>query len=105
MENKFLYKSNGNYLGFIQNDTIFDRDGNSLGWLEGAFVWDSFGRFRGSLIKSATNNQVFYVWLNKFAISPLPKNPRPTSIVTAIPSPPPNIPPVTLPVGWIDSFL
>ncbi|MDD5318703.1 MAG: hypothetical protein PHF79_02695 [Candidatus Pacebacteria bacterium] len=104
MENKFLYKSNGNYLGFIQNDTIFNRDGIPLGWLEGAFVWDTQGRFRGNLIKGPVGNQVFYIWSNKLAIPPLSKPPRPISTLPSIPPPPANIQPVGMPVGWADAF-
>lgn len=104
MENKFLYKSNGTYLGFIQNDTIFNRDGIPLGWLEGLFVWDITGRFKGNLIKQSNSNQTYYIWLNKFAILPLPKSPRPIQSLPTLPPPPQNIQPVNLPVGWIDAF-
>lgn len=104
MENKFLYKSNGNYFGFIQGDTIFNRDGVPLGWLDGTFVWDTTGRFRGNLMKNKTMAQANYIWLNKFSILPLPKSPKPIQSLPTLPPPPQNILAVTLPVGWIDAF-
>jgi len=104
MENKFIYKSNGNYFGFIQNDTIFNRDGIPLGWLEGPFAWDVTGRFRGNLIKNPNNGQVYYMWLNKFSILPLPKSPKLIQSLPTLPPPPANISAIGLPVGWIDAF-
>jgi hypothetical protein len=93
-----IYRTNGTYLGFISNGSLFSRDGEYLGWIEGQFAWDKSGRFRGQLWNGK------YVIFNRFAIQPLPKAPRIAPNPPALPDPPPNIPPVNPPTGWVDGF-
>lgn len=101
-EIKFIFKSNGNYLGFIQNGFLFSRDGIYLGWVEGTIIWDFQGRFRGQLIELNGN---LYALLNKFVIPPLPKTPKavPRNLTSPIPQTS-NIISITIPVGWVDAF-
>ena len=102
MENKFIYKSTGQYLGFVQNNSLYSRDGFYLGWVEGNFVWDVDGKFRG-VIRDANNQH--YILLNRFALSPVQRPPRP-QLPSVVPLIPPNafVTPITLPVGYIDGF-
>jgi hypothetical protein len=98
----FIFLSNGNYLGFINNGYLYSRDGQYLGWLEGDFVWDSSGRFRGALI-DVNNNK--YVVINTLAVQPLPRVPRANPMgQTVLPPPPPNVSPIALPVGFKDGY-
>ena len=94
----FIYKTTGIYLGFISNGSIFSRDGEYLGWLEGIYAWDKDGRFRGQLWKER------YIVLNRFVVPPVPKAPRVSIKPTALPDPPPNLSPIAVPTGWVDSF-
>lgn len=93
-----IYKAAGTYLGFISNGSLFSRDGEYLGWIEGKFAWDATGRFRGQLWNGN------YIIFNRFAVQPLPKHPRDVPNRPALPNPPPNIPPISLPTGWVDGF-
>ena len=47
---EYIFRSNGNYLGFISSGNLFSRDGEYLGWIEGDLVWDSNGHFRGKIV-------------------------------------------------------
>ena len=95
----FIYRTAGTYLGFISSGSIFSRDGEYLGWIEGQFAWDKDGRFRGSIWQEK------YIIVNRFAVPPVPRAPRTAPVPSpALPNPPPNIPAVPLPTGWIDAF-
>ncbi len=98
---QFIFKSNGYYLGFIQNGFLFSRDGIYLGWLEGQYVWDINGKFRGVVTQSQNYT---YILLNQFAISPLPKPSKALPGVPLLPPPQANIPATSLPIGWVDAF-
>lgn len=93
-----IFRTNGIYLGFILNDSLFSRDGEYLGWIENDFVWDSKGRFRGKKFQDK------YIIFNRFAVPPVSRQPRPVLNVPAIPPPPVNLQPIVLPPGWVDSF-
>lgn len=95
---KPLFKHNGIYMGFINNNCIFSRDGDYLGWVEQNFCWDSKGKFKGQIWKDK------YVILNQFAVPAIPRAPRPAPPAPVLPPPPQNIAPVNLPVGFVDSF-
>jgi hypothetical protein len=93
-----IFKSNGIYIGFIFNGVLFSRDGEYWGWVEDNFVWDSRGNFKGQI----WNQQ--YIIFNKFAVSPIPRMPRPAPPTPVLPLPQANIPAVALPTGWVDAF-
>lgn len=93
-----IFRSNGIYIGFISNGIFFSRDGEYLGWVEDGFVWDSKGKFRGQIWNE------YYIIFNKFAVSPIPRVPRITPSVPALPPPPANISATALPPGWSDAF-
>lgn len=97
----YIFKSNGNYIGFVSGNNIFSRDGVYLGWVENNLVWDARGNFRGQLIELNNNH---YVLKNSFSIQPIPRVPKipPTSPIP--PVPPVNILPITLPIGYEDAF-
>ncbi len=101
MDNNFIFKSSGIYLGFISNGFIFSRDGIYLGWLDGEFAWDTDGKFRGIIMKQNGNR---YIVMNKFAVPPVPRSPRPEPAKPVLPNPPANIPPIPLSVGYKDAF-
>ncbi len=102
MDKKYIFKSYGNYLGFIDNDNIFDRDGVYLGWLDdGILFWHSSGKF-GGVLKELNGN--LYLLKNQLQIPPIPKIPK-TQPDRPIPLDPPiNIMPIVLPIGNIDIF-
>lgn len=95
---KFIFKSTGQYLGFIQNDYLFSRDGEYFGWVEGNFVWDKNGQYRGSIMNDR------YIVKNLYAVPPVPRVPRPYPATPAMPSPQANIASILLPVGYTDAF-
>jgi hypothetical protein len=97
----FIFRSNGNYLGFFSNNFLFSRDGVYLGWVENNLVWDVRGSFRGQTIKIGNN---FYIIKNTLTISPIPRIPKLVPIPPALPIPQSNILPVQLPIGFVDSF-
>ena len=95
----FVFKSTGQYLGFIHNNYLFSRDGFYLGWIEGNYVWDAQGQFRGTLTSDRR-----YILKNLYTIPPVPRVPRPFPPIPPLPAPPPNIPPTLLPIGVVDAF-
>lgn len=95
---KFIFKSTGQYLGFTQNDYLFSRDGEYLGWVEGNFVWDKNGQFRGVIMNDK------YIVKNLYAVTPVPRAPRPYPPTPPLPAPQANIAPILLSVGLADSF-
>jgi hypothetical protein len=101
METQYIFKSNGNYLGFISNGNIFSNNGVYLGWLEGNYAWDVTGRFLG-ILTDISNHK--YIILNQLLINPIPRIPHSAPASPAIPAPHANIMPIILPVGHIDSF-
>lgn len=96
---KLIFRTNGIYIGFIKNNYIFSRDGEYLGWVEeNNFCWDLKGRFKGQIYMDK------YIILNQFTVIPLPRMPKMPPITPALPNPPANIVPISLPVGFVDSF-
>lgn len=100
MQDIFVFKSNGNYLGFIRNNFLFSRDGNYLGWLDNNFIWDSHGRFRGMLTNIQGN---YYIVSNRFTLKPAPHTPRTSISQSAAPNKN-NITPISLPLNLEDAF-
>lgn len=102
MENRFIYKSTGQYLGFIQNNYFYSRDGFYLGWVEGNYVWDATGKFSGIVIEVNGHN---YIWINRFALLPVPRPAKPLPTPVIPPTPPSAfVTPISLPVGYADGF-
>lgn len=95
----YIFKSNGQYVGFINNGYLFSRDGIYLGWVEGRFVWDSTGQFRGILTE---DNK--YILKNLYTISPVSRVPRPLPPIPPLPVPQANIAPILLSIGVVDAF-
>ena len=98
----YIYKSSGQYLGFMDGGNIFSWDGKFLGWVEGGYVWDVSGQFKGQ-IKQIDGH--YYVLKNMYALPPLPKMPKINPLpVISIPAPQPIIAPITLDIGWTDGL-
>lgn len=97
----YIFKSNGNYIGFISSNNIFSRDGVYLGWVENELVWDFRGNFKGQVFNFNNNS---YILKNSFSISPIPRIPRVTPVSPPPPTPPANILPISIPIGYEDSF-
>ena|SRR3989344_8621478 len=97
---KYIFWSNGNYLGFIDDSgNLFSRDGLYLGWVEGSLIWGGDdGQFRGQTWGDK------YILRNKYSITPIAKIPRTTPVTPVLPTPPANIAPTILPVGFVDAF-
>lgn len=98
---EYIFKSNGNYLGFLNNGYLFSRDGEYLGWIDSKFVWDSTGQFRGELTEI---NGKKYILKNIFLIPPIPKIPKFPPVPSILPIPPINAMPIPLPIGFKDAF-
>ena len=101
MENNFVYKSNGFYLGFINGTDLFSRDGIYMGWIDGTHVWDARGIYRGELVLIGGTR---YILRNRFIMPPVSRNPRSIPAAALPPAPPANIRPISLPVESIDAF-
>lgn len=98
---KYIFRSNGNYVGFISGDSLFSRDGVYLGWVDGNVVWGKDGQFRGSLTERGGN---YYVLKHLYSMPPIPRVPRAVPVQPALPNPPANISPIILPIGFNDAF-
>ena len=96
-----VFKSNGFYLGFSSGGNLFSRDGAYLGWIEGNFVWDALGQYRGQVTVVNGNN---YILKNMYAVSPIPRIPRPHPAIPPIPAPPQNVLPISLSIDMRDGF-
>lgn len=101
MNETYIFKSDGTYLGFIKGELIYSRDGFYLGWLEGVFAWGADGSFRGQLYKINNHN---YIFANRFAMPPIPKSPKLAPSTSITPAPPANIVPISLPLGFENGF-
>lgn len=97
----FIFKSSGQYLGFISNNNLFSRDGLYLGWVENNNVWGSDGQYRGQLV---TINGKTYILKNIYIIPPIPKPPRAIPSIPTLPPPQANISPIILDIGLKDAF-
>lgn len=100
MHDIFVYKSNGYYLGFIRNGFLFSRDGICLGWVDNGYVWDTTGQFRGRLEEIQGRH---YIVNDLFTLRPTSRSPKSSPNQTTTTNQP-NIPPIALPVGLVDSF-
>lgn len=103
MGETIIYRSTGQYLGFIRNGRLFSRDGAFLGSTSGNFVWDAKGQYRGTI---TVFNESNYIVKNMFAIPPYnqPKVEGGNLQLNELPNPHANINPIVLPVGYIDGF-
>jgi hypothetical protein len=97
----YIFRSDGNYVGFIYNNNVFSRDGVYLGWVENNLVWDYQGNFKGQIFKINGND---YILKNSFSIPPIPRIPKVSPVPPVPPVPPVNILPISLPIGLVDSF-
>ena len=97
----FIYRSNGNYLGFISGSNFFSRDGIYWGWIEGNLVWNHTGRYAGE-VKEINGHS--YIMKNMYILPPIPKPPKKLPDIPTIPDPPRNIRAINLPIGYQDSF-
>jgi hypothetical protein len=102
----YIFKSNGFYIGFINNNFFYNQNGIYLGWVEGQFVYDAEGKFRGMIYsaKLTDHPNYSYIFRHKFTMPPISKPPKPSIPNTAPPNPVPLIPPITLDVKWEDAF-
>ena len=99
---EYIFKSSGQYFGFMDNGNIFSWDGQYLGWREGGYIWDVSGQFRGEVKKIDGH---CYILKNMYALPPLPKEPKLNALpVISIPAPQPSIPQITPEIGWVDGF-
>lgn len=98
-----IYKSNGQYIGFIEGNNIFLWNGEYVGWVDSQrFAWSRTGGFLGQIMEKMNNN---YIIRNIYTIPPISRNPvinYPTP--KNIPVPSPNIPSISLEIGQQDAF-
>jgi hypothetical protein len=107
MNELFIYKSNGQYMGFARYNNLYTRDGIYLGYIKGNFAWDAQGQFRGSLtpIETQQGTKIFVI-KNMFAINPYPQEAKQMNnlAISELPLQLPPISPITLDVGYVDGF-
>lgn len=97
-----IFKSSGQYIGFISQNNIFRWDGEHLGWIDNQnFIWDIGGNFRGQLIEKGGYH---YAIKNSFEINPVAKPPRPKTTAPNIPTPSNPAPKYPISVGIEDAF-
>lgn len=97
-----IYKSSGQYLGFIAQDNIFRWDGKYLGWIDNQkYVWGRSGEFRGQLREY---NGYYYILRNSFQIPPVARSPKPEPAIPILPTPTSPAPPYPIPIGVEDAF-
>jgi len=97
----YIFRSTGQYLGFIENNHFYSRDGESLAWIDGINVWDKEGDFRGKVTQIGNYK---YILKNIYEISPVPKPPKMIPATTSVAVPQSNIPSISLSIGFKDSF-
>lgn len=98
----FIFKISGQYFGFIDNGNIFTWNGRYVGWLDGGYAWDVSGQFRGEIKKM---NGHTYILRNKYALPPLPKEPKSNPLpIVSVPVPQSPISPISPEIGWVDGF-
>ena len=97
----FIFKTDGNYLGFIQSGFVFSRDGVYLGWVESKTVWDAEGNFRGAISEINSNK---YILRDRFALPPVSRTPKTAPENPIIPDPPRNVAPISSGVSLVDAF-
>lgn len=97
----FIYKTNGFYLGFIRNGSLYSRDGIYIGWTDGNFAWDTVGRFRGTI---TTFKNYKYILMNRLTMPSAPRIPKTPSPPEVPPAPQDNIAPINLPPEFRDGF-
>lgn len=95
---QYIFRSNGQYLGFIQNGYLFSRDGIYLGWVEDNHVWDANGQYRGFIKDSR------YILRNLYIVPPVSRAPKALPAIPALPVPTANIVAINLPIGYVDAF-
>jgi hypothetical protein len=98
----YIFKSSGQYFGFIHGDYIFDRDGKYIGWRNGINVWAPNGQYKGQLKEFAPGKFHFIYYI--FGVPPVQLIPRNMPITPTLPDPPSNESPIQLPVGYIDAL-
>jgi len=101
MNLKYIHLTNGNYLGFISNNSLFSRDGIYLGWIDGNTVWDKNGQYRGQISEI---NDVFYILKHKFSVNPIPRVPRAQPVAPTAPVPISNRTPIIVPLPLMDGY-
>ena len=65
-----VFKWNGEYFGFIQNENLFHTDGAYLWWIENGHAWTSDGAYLGEVVEEK------YILRRTDVIPPLRKIPR-----------------------------
>ena len=95
----YIFRWNGQQLGFIDNGSLFDAKSNYLGWVEGdGSVWAKNGKYIGEIVEGA------YILRRSFKLDPLPKLPRSPPLSPFPPIPPIRRIPRIPQVGWDDPF-
>jgi hypothetical protein len=73
-----IFRSTGEYFGFLQNGALFAADGTYLGWIDEGIVWHKDGTFCGQVVEQN------YILKKPRRLEPLARIPR-TPPVSAIP--------------------
>jgi hypothetical protein len=100
---KFVFKSTGQYIGFVYNNNLFTRDGIFSGWIDmnTSVVWNQFGHYKGKMTKIG---DAFYILKNLFEIPPIPQSPKPPLTPPPLPLQQENIFPIELQPFIVDGY-
>ena len=102
MEHLFIYRINGQYLGFVRDGILYDSLGTYLGFQVDDNFWNSHGQFCGQLY---TTNGYSYILKYQFNIPPNPQAPKYNpNFIGELPTSLPPINPILVNVGFKDGF-
>lgn len=96
---KYLFRMNGEYVGFLSDGWFFAANGCYLGWCEGGDqLWRSDGNWLGCI------REQYYVLRRRGAPQPVPQPPRVPPVPPSPPLSPGNLLPRAVPPGWLDAL-
>lgn len=103
MEDIFIYKSNGQPLGFIRNGNLYSTYGQYLGWQDVKHIWNAAGYYAGTLTNTNGNS---YILKYIFGAAPIPQTPRSVANLPPqdLPALPPTISAIQLHPSYKDGF-
>ena len=94
-----VFKWNGEYFGFIHNESLFRADGTYFGWIEDGQVWVSNGAYLGQVVEEN------YILRRTNVVLPLPKIPRSLPIQPIRPMQEINRSGRISQGGWVDALV
>ncbi len=106
MRDVFIYRMNGQCIGFMRNEILYSADGKYLGWGENNSFWNNHGQFCGQLYMVNAETNTAYILKNQFSIPATTQAPRYYENLSgsSIPAMPAPIQPVLFNPSYKDGF-